>query len=159
MHSRDELGKTCFGQRRVSPPPRRGGTLRTECELSSPRLLDYDRAPMATKKKRVFKVVFLNHGRVYEIFAREVSQADLYGFVAVEGLLFGERSSIVVDPSEEKLRSEFAGVERTFVPVHAILRIDEVERRGTSLIRPVADGESKVTPLPHSVLVPTKKGT
>jgi hypothetical protein len=50
---------------------------------------------------------------VYEIYARRVSHGAIFGFVEVEGLLFGERSSVVVDPAEERLQAEFAGVERT----------------------------------------------
>ncbi len=82
-----------------------------------------------------YRVSFLNHGKVYEIYAREVYQDDLYGFVTVEGLLFGERSQVVVDPSEERLRTEFEGVERFHVPMHALIRIDEVAAVGTPRIR------------------------
>lgn len=82
-----------------------------------------------------YRVSFLNQGKVYEIFAREVYQDELYGFVTVEGLLFGERSQVVVDPSEERLRTEFEGVERFHVPMHALIRIDEVATVGTPRIR------------------------
>ena len=64
-------------------------------------------------KKTVYKVVFVNEGKVYEIYARSVGPSALIGFVEVEGLLFGERTTVLVDPTEEKLRTEFAGVERT----------------------------------------------
>jgi len=72
---------------------------------------------MAIKKRRIHKVLFHNEGRVYEIYARSISQGNLFGFVEIEGLLFGERSLVVVDPSEERLKSEFAGVERTYIPL------------------------------------------
>jgi hypothetical protein len=109
---------------------------------------------MATKKKRIYKVLFHNEGRVYEIYAQNVSQGLLFGFVEVEGLLFGERSTVVVDPSEERLKTEFAGVERTYIPLHAVVRIDEVEKRGSSAIHPLGD---KVTPLPTPLYTPAKK--
>ena len=82
----------------------------------------------------IFKVVFLNQGRVYEIYARKVSHGSLFGFVEVEELSFGERSAVVVDPTEEKIKSEFEGVKRTFLPMHSILRIDEVRKQGVSKI-------------------------
>ena len=41
-------------------------------------------------EKRVYKVVFSNHGTIYEVYARNVHQGALYGFIEVEGLLFGE---------------------------------------------------------------------
>ena len=69
------------------------------------------------------------------------------GFVELEELVFGERSSVVVDPSEERLQGLFAGVKRTYVPVHQVIRIDEVDRRGKARISPVS-GDSKVTPFP-----------
>ena len=62
---------------------------------------------MATN--HIFKVVFVNQGKVYEIYARKVSHGGLFGFIEVEELAFGERSSVVVDPAEERIKTEFAG--------------------------------------------------
>lgn len=106
---------------------------------------------MATKKRQIYKVVFNNQGKVYEIYARSVSQGALFGFVEVEGLLFGEKTTVVVDPAEETLQREFAGVERTYVPLHSVVRIDEVEKKGSSRIHPVAESVGKVTMLPTPV--------
>ena len=108
-------------------------------------------------KKRIYKIVFANQGKVYEIFAKSVSQGNLFGFVEIEGLLFGERTTVVVDPSEEALQREFAGVERTYIPLHAIVRIDEVEKRGTSKVHPISEAAAKVTPLPTAIYTPIKK--
>ncbi|HPE61760.1 MAG: DUF1820 family protein [Thiothrix sp.] len=83
---------------------------------------------------RIYRISFVNHNKIYEVFARQVYEADLYGFVAVEELVFGSQSDLVIDPSEERLKSEFAAVSRTFVPMHAIIRIDEVETPGVSKI-------------------------
>jgi len=84
--------------------------------------------------KTVFKIVFVNQGQVYEIYARSVGHGTLYGFVEVDELVFGERSSVVVDPGEERIKAEFEGVRRTYLPMHSVLRIDEVEKQGTSKI-------------------------
>ena len=70
--------------------------------------------------RSIYKVVFLSQGKVYEIYARNVTQGTLFGFIEVERLVFGERSSIVIDPAEERIRSEFAGVRRTYLPLHSI---------------------------------------
>ena len=102
-------------------------------------------------KSNIFKVVFYNQGKVYEIFAREVYQSDMYGFVTVEQLAFNERSSVVVDPGEEKLKSEFASVKRCYIPMHAVIRIDEVEKQGTGKI---TEADSKVMPFPNTVYTP-----
>jgi hypothetical protein len=88
----------------------------------------------------IFKVLFVNQGRVYEIYARKVSHGGLLGFVEVEELVFGERSSVVVDPAEEKIKAEFAGVKRSYLPMHSILRIDEVRKQGVSKITALEGG-------------------
>jgi hypothetical protein len=105
-------------------------------------------------RKRIYKVVFFNQGKVYEVFARQVSQGALYGFVEVEGLLFGERSGVVVDPSEERLRAEFEGVKRFYIPMHAVSRIDEVEKEGTAKIVSVGGKGENVTPFPMPIYSP-----
>jgi hypothetical protein len=99
---------------------------------------------------RIYKVVFLNQGKVYEIFARTVHQGDLYGFVELEDLVFQETSTLVVDPSAEKLKEEFSGVYRTRIPIHAVIRIDEVEKdeHGPGKIIDI-DSESNITPFPN----------
>jgi hypothetical protein len=105
--------------------------------------------------KSLFRVVFVNQGKVYEVYARKVVQGELLGFVCIEGLSFGERSGVVVDPSEERLRDEFAGVKRFQVPMHAVIRIDEVEKHGTARI--VAMDGGTVTPFPLSPDLTTGK--
>jgi len=91
-------------------------------------------------QKSIFRVVFHSQGNVYELYAREVSQGAMYAFVEVGDIIFGERSKLVVDPSEEKLKSEFSEVKRTYIPLHAVIRIDEVEKEGKAKITPT-DGE------------------
>jgi hypothetical protein len=88
----------------------------------------------------IFKVLFVNQGKVYEIYARKVSHGGLLGFVEIEELVFGERSSVVVDPAEEKIKAEFAGVKRSYLPLHSVLRIDEVRKQGVSKITALEGG-------------------
>jgi hypothetical protein len=111
-----------------------------------------------TKRKtvgeRVYKVIFTNQGQVFEIYARQVSQGDLFGFIEVEQLLFGERSKLIVDSSEERLKTEFAGVRRVFLPMHSVVRIDEVEKQGPARITPFEGGGGNVKAFP----LPTPPG-
>ena len=102
--------------------------------------------PMSDKDP-IYRITFLNKGQVYEVFARQVYQSDLYGFIEIEDYLFDERSQVVVDPGEEKLKSEFSGVKRSFVPLQAIIRIDEVSRAGTARV----SSGSNITPFPVSI--------
>ena len=99
-------------------------------------------------KPRLYRVSFQNQGQVYEVYARNVSHGGLLGFVEVEQIVFGEKSSVVVDPGEEKLKGEFANVTRTYIPVHAVIRIDEVSKPGAARIVPGDGSPSKVTPFP-----------
>ena len=110
----------------------------------------------AMAKKRVFRVTFRNDSEVYEVYCQRVGQSDLFGFIEIEGFLFGERSSVVVDPSEEKLKHEFAGVERTLVPLHAVIRIDAVEKSGNGKIVAVGSKSGKVATLPTTIYTPGK---
>lgn len=101
---------------------------------------------MATS--HIFKVVFVNQGKVYEIYARKVSHGNLFGFIEVEELVFGERSAVVVDPSEERIKSEFEGVKRTYLPLHSVLRIDEVRKQGVSKISSYEGSNVAQFPIP-----------
>ncbi len=102
---------------------------------------------MATK--RIYKIIFLNHGKVYELFARSAVSSGLYGFIEVEELIFSNTKGLVVDPTEERMRDEFAGTKVLHLPMHSVVRIEEVEKRGTCLIRDRESGE-KVMPFPLS---------
>ncbi len=100
--------------------------------------------------RRLYKITFLNQGQVYEVFARRVNQGGLLGFVEVEGLVWGEKTTVVVDPSEERLEREFEGVKRSYLPMHSVIRIDEVQKRGQSRITEVSkDGNVAPFPVPY----------
>ena len=98
--------------------------------------------------KHIFKILFTNQGKIYEIYAHNVSHGELWGFVEVEELIFGEKSAVVVDPAEERIKSEFEGVKRTYLPMHSILRIDEVRKQGVSKISAVDSGNVTQFPIP-----------
>ncbi|HJN94314.1 MAG: hypothetical protein CMQ15_13800 [Gammaproteobacteria bacterium] len=96
----------------------------------------------------IYKITFLNKGKLYEVFVKQVYQSDLYGFIEIEDFVFDEKSQVVVDPSEEKLKAEFNGVKRSFIPIQAVIRIDEVEKSGVSKI---SSGDN-ITPFPVSLV-------
>ncbi len=76
-------------------------------------------------KKLLFRIAFANNDAIYEIYAGSIKESEMFGFLEIEELVFGEHTSLVVDPSEEKLKMEFNGVKRTFIPMHSIIRIDD----------------------------------
>ena len=107
---------------------------------------------MATR--RVYKVIFHNQGELFEIYAEGVSHGSLFGFVEVEGLLFGERTQMVVDPSEERLKTEFKGVRRVYLPMHAVVRIDEVEKEGVARVTKSDQDSSNLASFPGPIYAP-----
>jgi hypothetical protein len=101
--------------------------------------------------------MFVLQGKVWEVYAKKVSHGGaLFGFVEVEDFIFGERSSVVLDPTEEKIKAEFQGVKRTFLPMHSVLRIDEVRKQGVSKITAYEGGNVAQFPMP--TLVPPGSG-
>ena len=99
-------------------------------------------------KKQIYKIIFHNQGKVFEIYAQDVHHGAMFGFIEVEKLIFGERTSMVVDPTEENLKNEFEGVERTYIPMHSIIRIDEVQKEGTAKITEGNDKGENIMPFP-----------
>ena len=65
---------------------------------------------------------------------------------------------MVVDPAEERIKGEFAGVKRTFLPLHSVLRIDEVRKHGVSKITALEGGANVAQfPMPLYSTPPDKK--
>ena len=58
----------------------------------------------------MYRVIFHNQGKIYELYARNVCQSDMFAFLEVENLVFGDSSKLVVNPGEEALKSQFEGV-------------------------------------------------
>ncbi|MCK4950470.1 MAG: DUF1820 family protein [Gammaproteobacteria bacterium] len=104
--------------------------------------------------KHIFRVIFHHQGNIYELYARNVYQGDLYAFLEISEIIFGERTELVVDPTEEQLKSEFAGVKRTYIPLQAVIRVDEVEKEGQNKITPSENSKGNITPFPMPMSPP-----
>lgn len=101
-------------------------------------------------KAPIFRVIFQNQGEVFEIYARQIFQSELWGFIEVEEFVFGERSQLLVDPGEEKLKAAFDGVKRSYIPLNTIMRIDEVEKEGASKVSKATGDNVRLFPsVPH----------
>ena len=89
------------------------------------------------KQQHLYRVLFSQNDQCYEVYARYLTEESLMGFIEIEDLVFHDtKSELLVDPTEEKLRTEFKGVRRCYIPLHAILRIDEVVKEGVARIVP-----------------------
>ncbi len=107
---------------------------------------------------KTFRISYINYNSVYEIYSKEVYQSDMYGFVVIEDIVFGKNTSLVVDPSEEKLKTEFANVKRFYIPAHNIIRIDEVDKEGVAKITS-SDGNIKQFPSGSFPIPPSSNNT
>ena len=104
------------------------------------------------KNKRIFRIRFYNDENICELYAAQVGDCKIFGFIEVKDFLYGQTSNTIVDPSEEKLRAEFNDVKSTYIPMDAIIRIDEVEAVGIPKMKDSTKRKSNVSAFP------TKRG-
>ncbi|MBL4659891.1 MAG: DUF1820 family protein [Alcanivoracaceae bacterium] len=99
----------------------------------------------------LYKVIFINRSKVYELYARDVFSSDIYGFIYVAELVFDQNQTIVIDPAEEKIRDEFENVNVLHLPMQSVIRIEEVKKKKSCKIREIKNGEniSQFPPLPN----------
>src|SRR5690606_41233319 len=95
----------------------------------------------------LYKVTFLNAGKVYELYARRVSASQLWGFTEVADLVFDVNEGMVVDPTEERLRDEFAHTRVLPLPMQGEVRVEEADRRGQLCTREASTRDQAVTPV------------
>jgi len=98
---------------------------------------------------QLYRIAFHNIGKVYELYCHDVNSSNLWGFIEISGLVFGEGDGLVIDPTEEKMRDEFKDVDVLHLPMHSVVRVERVKRKGKAVIRDRESGE-KVTPFPIS---------
>jgi hypothetical protein len=99
----------------------------------------------------LYKIIFLNQSKVYELYARDVFSSDIYGFIYVSDLVFDQNKTIVIDPAEDKLRDEFENVNVLHLPMQSVIRIEEVKKKMSCKIREIKKGDniSHFPPLPN----------
>jgi len=109
---------------------------------------------MPKSKENTFRIQFHNNNKIYELYAHEVSQSQMMGFIEVGQIIFGEQSRLLIDPAEEKLKTEFGNVKHTYIPHHSVIRIDEVDQSGKNRI--LENDGSSVTHFPGPASIPQK---
>ena len=100
-------------------------------------------------KQHIYRLTFINQDTIYEIYAKKIKESEMFSFLEVEEFVFGENTTLVVDPAEERLKLEFTGVKRTYIPMHSIVRIDQVEKEGVATTREAKTGRSNVSLFPR----------
>ncbi len=104
-----------------------------------------------TKIKKLYKVLFYNYGKIYEIFAKNVQQSNLFGFIEIEDIVFGEKSQVLVDPNEDAIKKEFENTKRLYIPIHSIVRVEEIDKEASLKPRVISlkdhNEQPKVSPI------------
>ncbi|MWJ27728.1 DUF1820 family protein [Halomonas sediminis] len=103
--------------------------------------------------KPIYRVVVHQQGEIWDLYVREIFQSELWGFIEVEEFVFEDPGRLVVDTATEKLQRTFEGVKRSYLPLNAIVRIDEVEREGP--LRAVKS-ESSIAEFPRPFPLPPR---
>ncbi len=97
------------------------------------------------KEKTLFRIRFYQDESIYEIYAKSLGQDAMPGFLDVEDIVFSRKeNSLIVNTEEERLKQEFEGVVCAYIPMHAVIRIDEVEVEGEAKIIPLSSGKDNV---------------
>lgn len=87
-----------------------------------------------SQEQPLYRIQFINNGKNYQMYVRELSQSNLFGFIEIADFVFDSPSTLLVDPSTEKLKTEFTGVTRSYIPMHAVIRVDAVTEKGNARI-------------------------
>ena len=106
-----------------------------------------------SSKEALYRIQFISNGERYELYVKELSQGSLFGFVEIADYVLDKHTELVLDPSHEKLKDEFADVNRTYIPMHNVLRIDQVKKQGSAKITLLSD---KVASLSSPIYTPKK---
>jgi hypothetical protein len=80
------------------------------------------------EEKLLYRVVFTEKDKVRTLYAHYVSEETMMGFIEVDQLVFSAEDGQESVSASEK--AEFQGVERIYLPLHVVLRIDEVLKPG-----------------------------
>ncbi|MCA6963300.1 DUF1820 family protein [Pectobacterium odoriferum] len=101
-----------------------------------------------SNESALYRIQFINNGKNYQLYVRELVQSSLFGFIEIADFVFDSQSTVLVDPSTEKLKTEFSGVSRSFIPLQAIIRIDVVTEKGSARISDLGDNVAAFPYLP-----------
>jgi hypothetical protein len=101
----------------------------------------------------MYRISFLNNTQIFEIYAKNVYESPMFGFIQVSDFVWSTRHALIVDTHEEKLKAEFSDVTSTLIPMQSIIRIDEVNEAGIAKIKDrglETSRNSNITPFPAS---------
>ncbi|WWP01308.1 MAG: DUF1820 family protein [Candidatus Dasytiphilus stammeri] len=87
----------------------------------------------------LYRIQFMNNSKNYQLYVREISNSSLFGFIEIGDFIFTTPSTVLIDPSTEKLKMEFQDVTKSYIPVQAVIRIDRVKTQGSKSLKDIGD--------------------
>ncbi|MGE4266146.1 MAG: DUF1820 family protein [Deferribacterales bacterium] len=87
--------------------------------------------------KKLYKVVFIDEDKkVQTIHASYLNPSSFLGLIEISDIVFIGQSDIIISPDDGKLKEVFKNVERSYIPLNYIIRIDEITmQKETPVIR------------------------
>ena len=83
----------------------------------------------------IYRVIFKQDDKRCQLYAQYICEESLMGFLEVESLVFSsDNSSLIVDVQQEELKQQYKGVKRTYIPMHTVIRVDEIKASECQLI-------------------------
>jgi len=77
--------------------------------------------------KKLFKVIFIDEDKKTQtIHASQLNPSSFLGLIEISDIVFIDQSELIITPDDGKLQSRFKNVERSYIPLNSIIRIDEV---------------------------------
>ncbi|MCD8552984.1 DUF1820 family protein [Seleniivibrio sp.] len=87
--------------------------------------------------KKLYKIVFIDEDKkVQTIHASYLNPSSFLGLIEISDIVFIGQSDIIISPDDGKLKEVFKNVERSYIPLNYIVRIDEITmHKETPVIR------------------------
>lgn len=77
--------------------------------------------------KKLYKIIFIDEDKkVQTIHASYLNPSSFLGLIEISDIVFIGQSDIIISPDDGKLKEIFKNVERSYIPLNYIVRIDEV---------------------------------
>ncbi len=78
-------------------------------------------------KKKLFKMIFIDEDKKNTDHTCVTAQSVLFsGLVEISDIVFIDQSELIIAPDDGNLKVKFKNVERSYLPLNSIVRIDEV---------------------------------
>ncbi|MGE4317947.1 MAG: DUF1820 family protein [Deferribacterales bacterium] len=94
--------------------------------------------------KKLYKIIFIDEDKKTQtLHASYVNPSSFLGLIEISDIVFIDKSEIIISPDDGKLKENFKNVERSFIPLNYIVRIDEITmKKETPVIRLYSEAET-----------------